>query len=294
MGTAFNVFSTVAVGLLQLVAFASIGLVIGLAWRRLRGRRVASPKARKRSYMVVVAVSVPLAAVAVALLLYLMTRAGAPAPGKPYFLRTVNITYESKNRAWVCRDLVELRLDICRPSSHVEPPSGWSPTGEHPNDLGWSMITSRRLVASDPAGRLVYPEQIPLPPVPLPPAAQGCLANSLLVPIPAVVVLRVPKHLVRAVDPPIRSARPLPAGFEELELVRLATDNVTVEITHPWLRNEVGDTVLAWNVWRGVNWLILAVVAMFADRVKGFLQHLFGRTEKPQRRGDAGFRPPPR
>ena len=295
MESALNLLPMIAVGLLHLAAFAAIGLVVGLAWRGVRNRRRTTSQARsKRSCFAFVAIGIPVAALSVLLLLYLLTRAGAPAPGRPNFWRMVAVTYDSKSRTWVCRDLVELRLETCHAPPDVEPPAGWNRTSEQPNGLGWSMMTTRRIPAPVPARRLVYAERIPLPAVPLPPVAKNCLANDVLVPIPAVVVLRVPRYLVRAVDPPVKSTHHLPGGLEEIELVRLAQNDITLEVTHPWLRNELGNTVLAWNLWRVVNWLILVVVAIFADRVKVRLLRLFARLKRPHPRADAGFKPPPR
>ena len=274
----------------QLAVFASLGLVVGLLARhgRVRAfmRHVRLAFAKRARFVVVLLIAVLIIVAGLAI----WKRLEAPAhPGKPWFERKAALTFSSRDKGWILEDDIVLYPELCGIPARTVPPPGWQRTPQLTRQ-GWTRHAQGVLTPITPRRAFTYVERVVLPPVSFPSSLAPCLPNRDEVHVAAWTTIRVPANTIIATDPP--STASLLAGDAYLLEFSQPVSQFKAEMVHPWLRNELGHTLLRWNIWTLLQWLLLAVVALFADRVKSavlqpVIDLLTGRRKPPRR--PAGF-----
>jgi len=271
-----EILSVLGVTVTQVSLYGFAGLLIGIAGRRWLPKDVFSWRFIGRvlkALFTAIVVAFPALIVVVAILLR-----GCPMyepPPRGIEVERVAFVYATSAR-WVVDEQLEIpwheAIARCTSASqHFTTKSGWEVdrARSFPHQDRWTLRRQRLVSAAEPRGRFTYIQTIPFESVHFEPSLIRCIDKSQLwfEQGNVRVTLHAPALSFQASDPPA-DVKTIPRQQIQLETALPSNGALSLEMVHPWLRNDLGAVVLDWNVFAVLKWLALAICAVFSDRIR--------------------------
>lgn len=260
----------------QLGIFAAVGFAVGLAARVQTIRRIFAWENLKpllKGCGCLVALIVIFLWIVLNGRMFFHRDLLEPPPREIRVAQSAEIDYDEARNLWRVTEVANINADDVTKYCASAPPAteGQDEASHAPEtsaDPSW--LTTRRvreIPVTEAPRQLSYTQEIRITKFAMPQPLRPCLARRVRVVTIASTKLRVPEKLVKSTYPSAEGKR-IPGNRLEYAMTVSPEADVVIELIHPWLRNELGETVMTWNVGSVLKWLVLAIVALFAEQLK--------------------------
>lgn len=286
----------------QLAAFAALGFAVGLAARFQVVRRMLAWENLKpllKGCGCLVALVVAFIWILLNGRVFFHRDLLDPPPREIRLVQSAEIDYDETREMWRVTEVAAINSDdvsaYCRPAPQsVDGPNQQRHSHQTEDEQSWLIASRFREIPIVKAQKkLSYPQKIRLTEFSIPQRLKPCLTRHVRIATSASAKLRVPEKTVKSTYPPTEGQR-IPGDRVEYAMTVSPGADVEIELIHPWLRNDLGETVMTWNAFAVLKWLVLAIVALFAEQLKTRIVVPLVTLKWLRRRPSStiGFRPP--